>query len=173
MLVLLGEDYKMKKLKGLIVKNRKKIVILLIIILIIIFLLVLKIIFNSKKEENSSFYDFSDEFVEIDGTKKYTSDKLSDLHCLNDICISEVVFSYINNNYGVQYVIKNNSSKKASGYLYMKYGKQKILLAYSSLEPGKSKRMSSSVHGAQLEIEDDYTLVELTSKELKSIHVSN
>ena len=174
MLVFLGEIYKIKKIKSLIIKNKKVFVILLGVIFLVLFVFFIKSMFNHENKEESSFYYFSDERVEIEGTKKHSSDKLSAPHCLKNICISEVIFSYSDNNYyGLNYVIKNNSSKEASGYFYMNYGEEKILIAYSSLEPGKSKRLSSSVQGKHFEINEDYTLSELTPQELENIHTSN
>lgn len=164
----------MKSIKDFIKKNKRVLIIILVIIVVFVLLLIfVRNIFTRRVEDYHSYYNFASDTVEIKGSKKYSTDQLSMPHCLKDICISEVVFTYVNNDYGIQYVIRNNSSKKASGYLYMNYGDSRILLSYSSVEPGKTKRLSTSVHGREFKIYDDYSLSELTEEEKNKIRVGN
>lgn len=157
----------MKKVKK-IISNKKTLLIVIISILVIIFItIILKNTFN-KKEENPASMKISDKVVEIEGTKKYESDAFSKAHCINDVCIYDVVVYSATNIGRVEYIIENQSSEVKSGYLKLHFGDKLIFIAYQSLEPNKSKRASTQFTG-DFSTVDDYTLEEMSKDEIKNI----
>ncbi len=163
-----------RNLKEFIVNNKRTIVILVIVLLLVVCSVVIfKKISVKPTELHSEFYEFSSDEKEISGTQRYSNDLLTSEHCIGDICVRDVTFHYVNKIQKIEYVILNNGKKKATGYLYMKYGNHKILLSYSSLEPGKTVKNTSQLFGVEFEQHDDYTLSELTEEEKAAIHIGD
>ena len=131
---------------------------------------------DKKKEEIKSDrnkYNFSNQITEVEGTQYYTNDSLQSSHCLEDICIERASFFYNGNNGRVEYTIKNQSNKKASGYLKMVFGNKALYVSYKDLEPGKSVRSVSSYLDVKISNKEDYRLEKLTKDEMRKIKVSN
>ncbi len=118
-------------------------------------------------------YHFSTEVVERTDTKEYSNDVLQSKHCLDDICISEAKFYYLENEGRVDYTIENIGNKVQSGFLKMIFGGDSLVVAFSDLEPGKVVHTTSQYGGQTIKDMSDYTLDYLTEEEKNSIIVSN
>lgn len=152
-------------------KNKKMFIILPIIILS--FLLILVGVsyagkLNGKRNDGYNNYVISDKISELDGTTVVKSDELSREHCLDDICVKDVVV-YNNNDGRIEYVIVNNGSKETSGILKMNFGDISAYVAYSALQPGQSVKSLTVFHMQDYSNVKDYKLEKLTDDELSKI----
>lgn len=111
----------------------------------------------------------SDKVVELDGTKKYQTEAMTKEHCINKICLYDVTVFSATNIGRVEYIIENKSTEVKSGYLKLMFKNKYVFIAYSKLEPNKSKRSSTQFTGTFTKV-DDYTLVEMTEEEIKNIN---
>ena len=125
---------------------------------------------GSKDTGRGNDYKFQEEVIEIPGTTIYKNDELSAKHCINEICIENVVFYYNDKVGRVEYTITNTSKKKKSGYLKMVFNNTtSLLITYSDLESNESIKSESQYMGIEIEDKSDYKLVELTEEEINKI----
>ena len=150
-------------------KNRILIIVILLIILIVVGVI---LFINSRVKDTGrgNDYKFKDEVIEIPGSTTYKNDVLSAKHCLNKICIENVVFYYNDKMGRVEYTITNTSKRKKSGYLKMVFNNTtSLLITYSDLESNESIKSESQYMGIEIEDKSDYKLVELTEEEINKI----
>lgn len=156
--------------------DKKKLIAVLLILILAIILIVLGI-FVSKRDINSkednlieqNFYDISSDKGELPGNITITNDAMKAAHCLNDICIEDVVVYNADSIGRVDYTIINNSNNVASGYLKMNFSTGSVIIAYSSLSVGKKEESTSQYNGFDINNTFDYTLEELNEADLEKI----
>ena len=149
-------------------KNRILIIVILLIILIVVGVI---LFINSKPKDTGrgNDYKFKEEVIEIPGSTTYKNDELSAKHCLNKICIENVVFYYNDKMGRVEYTITNTSKKKKSGYLKMVFNNKSLIIAYNDLKSMETVKSESQYMGIEIEDKSDYKLVELTEEEINKI----
>ena len=145
-------------------RNRTLIIIVTIILLILIALIIFFISPKAPKLGNS--YDVNTEKVELPNTSTYKNDKLSSKHCLNNICINNVIFYYNDNMGRIEYTITNTSNKVQSGYLKMVFGDRELTIVYKDLEPKKTINSRYQYSGIEISDKSDYKLRKLTKEEM-------
>ncbi len=154
-------------------KTKKGILILVIIaILLILFSIILMIFGKPKSKYKSSEgnrYIISNKEYELPGTKKHTNDMIKKAHCIDKICIEDVVIYYADEGGRLEYRITNKSSKTANGYLKIVYDNHDFLVSYHNLEPNSSVESMSEFKGVKISDKDNYTLKKLTAAEIKKI----
>ncbi len=146
----------------------KKNKILIIIIALLILALICLIIFFIKPKSSSlgNLYDVNNEKTELPNTTIYKNDKLLEKHCLNSICIDDVIFYYNDDMGRIEYTITNNSNKVKSGYLKMVFNDLEITIVYKDLEPKKTINSKYQYSGIEIKDKSDYKLRKLTKEEL-------
>lgn len=152
--------------------KKRKIIIITIIILILILLsiIIFFIVSPKKKAKNSSNdYVFAKSQKELPGTKTYTNDKLKEAHCIDNVCIENVVFYYKGNSGRVEYTILNRNDYEVTDTLRMVFKDKSLLISYKNL-PGK-KRIKSTSRYVNVEIEnkENYKLKKLSKEEKEKI----
>lgn len=149
-------------------KNRILIIVILLIILIVVGVI---LFINSRVKDTGrgNDYKFKEEVIEIPGSTTYKNDELSAKHCLNKICIENVVFYYNDKMGRVEYTITNTSKRKKSGYLKMVFNNKSLIIAYNDLKSMETVKSESQYMGIEIEDKSDYKLVELTEEEINKI----
>ena len=149
-------------------KNRILIIVILLIILIVVGV-ILFLNSGNKDTGRGNDYKFKEEVIEIPGSTTYKNDELSAKHCLNKICIENVVFYYNDKMGRVEYTITNTSKRKKSGYLKMVFNNKSLIIAYNDLKSMETVKSESQYMGIEIEDKSDYKLVELTEEEINKI----
>lgn len=154
-----------------ILKNKKIIFIIIAFVIVIIAAIIFALSFNKKKVKSGSElsgeqYSFSNEIVELKGNVKVTSDKLNEKHCVDDICISNLVINSADNDGRIEYTLTNNSSK-TSGYLKLNINNSNIIISYSDLNVGESKEYKIMFHGKSFSNVKDYSVSIPSEEDLK------
>lgn len=153
-------------------KSRKILIYIIIAILLILFsIMIIFVIKPSKKHKDSweNRYNFSKEVVELPGTKKYTNDEIKKAHCVNNICVEDVLIYYADEGGRIEYRVTNKSSKTASGYLKIVYDKHEFVVIYKDLKPNDSINSISEFKGIKIGENENYTLKKLSKEEIKKI----
>ena len=157
-------------------KKRKKMLLGMLIGVSFVIVVVVAVILAPGKKEESTFkndnYYISGEIKEATGTKEYSNETLQSKHCLDDICISEAKFYYLDNQGRVDYVIENVGSTKKSGLYKMVFGEDKLIISFKNLEPGKTHKSTAQYLDKTISDMNDYSLEYLTEEEKNSV-VSN
>ena len=154
------------------IKNNKILIIIIAIVISVIIGLILFFTSGNGKETPGNSYIFSTEKSEIPGTITYSNEKLASKHCLNDVCISDVVFYYKDDQGRVEYKITNNSSnyrKAKSGYLKMVFDDKSLLVVYNNLRSGVTVKSQAQYMGMEIKNKEDYKLEKLTKKEISKL----
>ena len=161
------------------IKSKK---IISLIIIIILLLLVLSLVyFLGKKDTNKGQelidgkYIKSGEYYFDTSANAYdpnilirTSDAIKKEHCLDNICLSDVVIKYTRENEGyVQSTVTNKSKSKQSGYVKMDFGDDLILLVSYNLKPNESDTSYSIYNSLDLNNVVDYKLIKVSESEEK------
>ena len=154
-----------------IIKNKKYLVASGVVIVFLLFLLCFAFFgSNVKTEKGYNKYKISSKHKEIPGTDIINSDTLTSEHCLNDICVSNLVI--YNNSFGrMEYKVTNKGSKEATGYLKINFGEKSIIIYYQNIAPNKSVNSYSQFSGEDYSGVIDYSLEELTKEEKDKINV--
>lgn len=150
----------------------RKYMIILIIVLIVILITVGIILFlnrNPRRDNVGNSYKYNNEVVELPNTVTYKNEKLSEKHCLKNICISDVTFYYNEEIGRVEYTITNNSNKTVSGYLKMVFNDKSLVVVYKDLSPKQTINSFSQYSGIEINDKSDYKLEKLSKKEIKQI----
>lgn len=149
-------------------KNKTALLVSIIIVLIIILIILGVFLYKKNKYDGLNNYRYNEAIEELPGSKKYTNSKLKSSHCLDNICIEDVVFHYTDTSGRVDYTVYNKSSKKRKGYLKMVFKEQTLIIAYDL--DGKSKSYTSSHYeGFEIKNKNSYTLKKLSEKEISEI----
>lgn len=150
----------------------RKYMIILIIVLIVILITVGIILFlnrNPRRDNVGNSYNYNNEIIELPNTISYKNEKLSEKHCLKNICISDVTFYYNEEIGRVEYTITNNSNKTVSGYLKMVFNDKSLVVVYKDLSPKQTINSFSQYSGIEINDKSDYKLEKLSKKEIKQI----
>jgi len=154
-------------------KNKRMFIIIPTII--ISFLLILfgisQIGKNSSSITDNNQYRVSDTVVELDGTKIIKNQQLTDGHCLDDICVKDLVVYDLNGEGRIEYTISNNGSSEASDFLKLNFGNSYIYIHYSALQPGRSVKSRTIYRSGDFTNINDFTIEKLTAEELNKINV--
>ena len=160
-------------MEGDIMKKNKRVLIVIIIAILIIVLSILSVIFEKKKTngdgKKDNNYQISDKVEEEPGTKSYTTDKIKKSHCVDDICVKDVVFYYNDNQGRIEYKVINNSSKTASGYMKIVYSNKDFNVIYDNLAPGQFIETRTQFSGVKISDQEDYKLEKLSKEEINKI----
>lgn len=150
---------------------KKKSLIIIITILIIILLSILLFFILSPKStrKTANNYNFSDSSKELPGTKSYTNEKLEKAHCVDNVCVENVVFYYNGNKGRVDYTIMNRNPYSVSGTLKMVFGDKSLLVSYNNLSAQSRIEGSSSYVDLDIKDKENYKLEKLSKEELKKI----
>lgn len=152
-------------------RNQKLITILTVVI--IAFLLILLVI-SSKgslkgKESNDNQYRISDYEVELPDTIVTKNDKLTKGHCLDDICVKDVVIYDANGEGRIEYTIVNNGSEKATDILKLNFGDSFTYVAFTDLSSNNSVRSKTIYKVGNYKNIEDFKIERLTEEELGKI----
>ena len=148
------------------------IVIICILCFSLLFLTMTLLSPSSKEDEmgdGANSYQFSEEVVSYPGSQEYSNDDLKKEHCQDNICIINLTFQYADNLGRVDYTILNKTKKTVTGYYYLIFGEQKLLVAFKDLAPGKSVTTYSQYFGIEIEDKTGYVLRKATEEELSKI----
>ena len=157
-------------MKKFITENMRIIIIILSILILLLIIIGLVLITNSTKDKNDQTdYTISNEVVELPGTKVLKSDKLAEEHCLDNICVSDVIIYTVNNEGRMECNITNKSNDTKSGYLRLKFNKESLIISYQDLLPDSSSKATAQYTNKKINDVDDYSLEKLTNEEQKSL----
>lgn len=157
-------------MKKFITENMK--IIIIILSILILLLIIIGLIFAAKttKDRNDQTdYTFSNEVVELPGTKILKSDKLAEEHCLDNICVSDVIIYTVNNEGRMECNITNKSNDTKSGYLRLKFNKESLIISYQDLSPDSSSKATAQYTNKKIDNINDYSLEKLTKEEIKTL----
>ncbi|MBQ8534086.1 MAG: hypothetical protein IJ463_00185 [Bacilli bacterium] len=157
-------------------KYNKLIYIGLILVVIIIIFLISLLFKDSKKElyekldkQNSNIV-VSDVKKEIPGTHIRSLESLKKKHCLDDVCIKNIMIYYRKNSGRIEYEIVNNGKRKVSGAFKLKFDNgNSTYIVYTKLKKGESRKGVISFSNNDYSNVYDYTLNKLKDKELKKL----
>ena len=153
-------------------KKNQKILIIVIVIVLVIVLSILSVIFEKKKPTNDKLnnnYEISNKIEDEPGTKSYTNEKIKRSHCIDNICVEDVIFYYNDNQGRIEYKVINKSSKKSSGYMKIVYSNKSFVVIYNDLEPGQSIETRSQFSDIKISDQDDYKLEKMSKEEINKI----
>ena len=148
-------------------KNIMKIICGLLMICLVVLILLLRPNKNNKNVKN--YYKFSDDVVETPNTVVIKNDSMSKEHCINDICVKDVVFYYDSVQGRFNYTVVNKTNVVQSGYLKLVFGEKSFIVVYSDVLPGKEKSNTSYFNMNNLKLTDDYVLEELSEEDRSKI----
>lgn len=154
-------------MKIFIKNNIVKIICGLIMICLVVLLLLLKPYKKEKKVKNH--YRFSEDIVETPNTVVIKNDNMSKEHCINNICVKDVVFYYDSVQGRFNYTVVNKTNVVQSGYLKLVFGDKKFIIIYSDVLPGLEKSNTSYFNMSNLKLTDDYVLEELSEEDKNRI----
>ena len=151
-------------------KNKKILLISTIIILILILVILEVFLYKNDKDKNENLnnYRYGEALEELPGSKKYTNNKLKASHCLDNICIENLVFHYLDNSGRIDYIVRNKSNKKRRGYLKIVFKDQSLIIIYD-VEAKGIIQTSSRYEGFDIKNKKDYTLKKLSKEEEEKI----
>ena len=154
--------------------NKRKNAIIVGPILVLAFLfLIVGIVYFGKKDGNNeplnSQYRISDNHVEYPGSETIKSDKLTQEHCLDNICVKDVVIYQAENEGRIEYTIVNKGSSEASDILKLNFGDTFTYITFTILQPGRSVSSRTIFRDGDYTNVDDYTLEYLTAEEKEKI----
>lgn len=157
-------------------KNKPLIMIIGVVILIIVSVLMFLIgkMLGAKKEniiKENNLNEQTTVFINkpYKNAKKITSKKLSKEHCLNDICIKDLVIYYTDESNNIELKVVNKGKKPATGYLKIVFGEKAMTVAYNSLDKKKSSPYTIQLGKEKLPDISDFTVRKLTSGEMSKI----
>lgn len=146
---------------------------IIIIICIILAIAIICILFNvtvhKKNHPSSTEYKVSDKVVELPGTEVITTDSMKEEHCLNDICVSDVVVYNANKEGRVECIVTNKSNKVKTDYFKLVFNDIPLVISYKNLKPSKTVKAIAQYKGKDIKNVDDYVLKELTKEEKEKI----
>ena len=153
-------------------KINKRILIVIVIVILVIVLSILSVLFEKKKptgniEKNN--YHISNKVEDEPGTKSYTSDKIKKSHCIDNICVEDVVFYYNESQGRIEYKVVNKSSNTVSGYMKIVYSNETFNVIYDDLKPGQSVETRTQFSGVKISDQEDYKLEKLSKEEIDKI----
>ncbi len=163
---------KIKKLKGI---NKIYIVVPLIVFLSL-FLIVLGVysitLKNKKYDENNyNFYRIVPGDKKLKDENTITSDKLSYPHCINDLCVENVIVHSGNSIGRVDYTVRNKSNETLNGYLKLVFNDRNVIIFYN-VDGNSTFKSVAQYNGFTIENVDDYSLEYLNDKDLQLITVN-
>lgn len=153
---------------GKILKNKKVIALLIVVILIII--LVVSISFFHKKDESKlpkPAYGFTGNVVEEEGTFIRDIDSLKKSHCVDNICVKNLMIYYKNKNGRIEIEIVNNNKRSANGKLTIKFDNDVKYNIEYDLKGKETIKTSIQYDGDDLSNVYDYTLKKAVSDSKK------
>ena len=145
--------------------DKKKIIIgSVIFIVLIICLLIFKPSKTVTNKKNS--YNYETKSVELPNTVKYTNDNLSKNHCVNDICISNLVFYTLNDSGRIEYNIYNSSNDMKSGVLRLNFSGKYLYVVYKGLLGKNTISSFSEFEKVNISNKEDYIIEEYSGKDI-------
>ena len=158
-------------------KNNKTVKILVVILVFFLILGVVEIILftrNKQKKNLQNEYQFSTDTTKEDDIITYTNDNLKKSHCLDSICIENVVFYYYEDGGGrIEYTIQNTSDKEVSGMIKLVFGEESLIAYYAELGANSKIETSSYYQNKVIKNKDNYTLSKLSEEEESKVVVIN
>ena len=156
-------------------QNKIKFLIIGIVILLVVGLILMLFSNHSKKDsekaEGNQYHVSEDTKKEEDGVETYTNSKLEKAHCLDSICIENVVFYYKDNEGRIDYSIENRSDKTVTGNLKIVFGEQSLVAVYNNLAAHRKINTSSYFVNMVISNKEDYTLEKLSKEDKGNIVV--
>ncbi len=146
---------------------------ILISIFIISFLLLLFVFIkneNVNKKESNLINDYK-----FSSSEKYkdaeiiTNDKLKSNHCIDNICISNLIIYQAKSYCNIEMNITNKGKFKASGYLKLVFKDQEMTVKYNNLESKATRNYTIHLNENKLNDMSDFKVRKLTKDELKNI----
>lgn len=160
-------------------KNKKIVIILIICLSLLLIILGVFLASNNsnkpkknKENKTNNSYKISKNQEELENTQIVETDNLKAPHCIDNICISNVVMYYADKRGRVTYTITNNSNEIISGRLKMNFGSDYIIVSYQDIKMGEMFEDVSYFDDKSFEKVDDYKLEKLTDSEKSKIIVS-
>ena len=147
-------------------KNKLIIIIGSIVLIIVIIFIVVILNKDDKVKNKKNSYNIESKKIELPNTIKYTNDNLNKSHCINDICISKLVFYSTDNGGRIEYDIYNSSNDRKSGVLRLNFSGEYLIIVYDDLA-GQNKISSfSGFEGMSITNKNDYVLEEYSDKDI-------
>ncbi len=156
-------------------KDKTLLPIVLIAVVFIAIVLILVFSAISKKNVEESKKEGSGEQKTVfynepykDATK-ITNETLAREHCVDDICVKDLVIYYTKSANNIEFNLFNKGKKKATGYLKIVFDDKAMTVAYNSLESNKSSPYTIQLGKEKLEDTSDFIVRELTGQELEKL----
>ena len=125
---------------------------------------------KEKLDKQNSNIVVSDVKKEIPGTYIRSLESLKKKHCLDDVCIKNIMIYYRKNSGRIEYEIVNNGKRKVSGAFKLKFDNgNSTYIVYTKLKKGESRKGVISFSNNDYSNVYDYTLNKLKDKELKKL----
>lgn len=157
-------------MKNFIKDNMKLIIIILSILILLLIIIGLVLISkSSKNEEGFNDYEISNEVVELPGTKVVKNDTLKEEHCIDKICVSDVVIYKTDKDGRVECNITNKNENTESGYLRLKFNEIHLIVAYKNVLSNSSSKAVAQYTNMDIKDIGNYSVEKLTKKEIKSL----
>ncbi len=97
---------------------------------------------------------------------KITNSKLAKEHCVNDICVKDLVIYYTDTVNNIEFDLINKGKEKATGYLKVVFGDKEMTVSYDALESKRPSPYTIQLGKEKLATTEDFSVRELTSEEL-------
>lgn len=153
--------------------NFKKLMIIIIVLSIIFFLIIALIIFNDGDKKKNNNIKKSNEIVFTDKDKYkdaeiITNENFKKNHCIDSICINNLIIYKSKDYYNIELKIKNKSKKIATGYLKVIFNDIEIPVVYNNLK-SNDETIYTIEFDKEMKLGEDYKVKKLTKKEIENI----
>ncbi len=165
----------MKRLDKILKKlNFKNTMLFIIFLSIILFFIIILFIFCNKKTDIDKDYRRSNIII-FTSKDKYkdaeiiTNETLKSEHCVDKVCVKDLVIYKAKTYYNIEMKIKNKSKKEASGYLKVIFKDREMTIFYNKLKSNKEKNYTIQLGERGIDDPTDFKVRKLTDKELKKL----
>lgn len=160
--------------------KKKNIILIIVVIISLILLIIGSILFYKREKPNKKGEEteissklgkgtvFSEESA-YDSAKKITNETLSAKHCLNEICLTDLVIYESDEFTNIEFIITNVSNVEKEGYLKLVIDNRELTIDYGKMKVQEAKPYYINLPAGTVINAVDYSIRELTTEEFNSI----